>query len=129
MAITHSATFDVTANGISRISGTLTANIGAGVYVFDQVFDGETNFFIPLGLESTLLASLVVKADRAVTVKTNSSSSPQETWNLEAGRPLIWFSGTGTAPIAGDLTGLFITNTSGGTATVEFMAGRSPALH
>lgn len=129
MPVTQSANIEISADGSNRIIGGATANVGAGIYISDTVFNGESNFFIALGLESTLLNSFHLKSTRDVTIKTNSSGSPQETWNLKANNPIVWMSSMGAVPIAGDLTGLFVTNVSGADAVITLLAGRSPALH
>jgi hypothetical protein len=64
--------------------------------------------------------SLMLTANGAVTVKTNSTSTPGTTINLAANQLLMWGTGsTGASPIPGDVTGgLFVTNA--GTAVVAF---------
>jgi hypothetical protein len=57
-----------------------------------------------------------------MTVKTNSSGSPQETITLKANRPKIWQEGD-TAMFAGDVSKLFITHAAPGTATLEIIVG------
>jgi hypothetical protein len=69
---------------------------------------------------ATVLFYLV--ADVVLTVKTNSTSAPDNTWTTIANTPIVWYNGIGhavTVFIAADVTKLYITNASGGSATVS----------
>lgn len=71
------------------------------------------------------LKSICIDCDIAVTIKTNSSGSPQETITLIAGQNLIWTLGTdgaGKIPFSGDVTKLFITAGSGADGTLKIRA-------
>jgi hypothetical protein len=96
----------------------------------EEILNGETNFQIDVRIESTNLRFFCLYSDRDVTIKTNSTGSPQETWALKANRPIIWATNLfGGFPIAGDVTALFITNVSGATASVKLIVGRLLTPH
>jgi hypothetical protein len=69
------------------------------------------------------LQFLEISADQNVTIKTNSSGSPQETINLIANKPLIFRNGDYRAAIfAGNVTQFFL-SVPGGVATTLKMKG------
>lgn len=62
-----------------------------------------------------------------MTVKTNSSGAPQETIAVAAGIPLVYVPAEGgTAPFAGDVTKLYVTNASGGIAILNVLVLKDP---
>lgn len=80
---------------------------------------GATNFQAILGIDVSELEALYVNSTQDLTLKTNSSGSPQETIALKANVPLQWQTGGYFAvPFAGDVTSFFFTNASGVEATV-----------
>lgn len=61
------------------------------------------------------LKGLVLSSAVACTIKTNSSSAPDETFTLAAGRPIVWMNGDVSAsPVTADVTSVFITNAAEG---------------
>jgi len=71
--------------------------------------EGETQVYLHAPLADVQLFYMVSTVD--TTVKTNSSSAPQETLSLKAGRPMVWYHGCGfelSHLFAGDVTGLFV---------------------
>jgi hypothetical protein len=61
-------------------------------------------------------------ADQALTIKTNSSGTPQETISLIADRPLIWRAGD-AALFAGNVSSIFVSNASGSDTDLKIMVG------
>lgn len=67
---------------------------------------------VPMAFSSAKLKSIYIRADQDCTLKTNSSSVPQETITLKAGIPFEWVSTSGIAyPFAGPVTAGYITTT------------------
>lgn len=101
--------------------GTISSTETIGPFNNEVNFDQTVNHSVTNGEYDVLLTAAKLKSisfysDFAVTIKTNSSSSPQETITLAAGQNRVWdlsFDGAGAIPIAGDVTKLFITNASG----------------
>jgi hypothetical protein len=61
------------------------------------------------------------------TIKTNSSSAPQDTIVLTANQPLICKSGAEVAArFGGDVTKLFLSSTAGGTFSVRILLDETP---
>ena len=93
--------------------------------------DGETNRSLAIPASTTnqaiIIAFLVANlqscfmlSDQDVTIKTNSSGSPQETISLKAGQPIMWAQGLGLAALfAGNITEMFVTNAGTATANVN----------
>ncbi len=93
-------------------------------------FDGQvagttTNHEVDFLLTQATLQSCCIFCDQAITIKTNSSSMPQETITLAAGQNLVWdlvFDGIGKIPFSGNVTKLFITNSGSSAANVSIRA-------
>lgn len=82
----------------------------------DQVFAVGTDVAIPVSWTLAGLQSVILLSDKAVTIKVNSSGTPDATINLKAGSPFIWNRsdayyaypfGSGST-----VTNLYITNTA-----------------
>lgn len=94
---------------------------GSGSYTNDQVENVDTAIAAattnaPLLVAFTIgkLKVLVISSDVAVTVKTNSTSSPQDTIAILAGKPLVWTNDSYFAcPISGSVTEVYVTNAGG----------------
>lgn len=80
---------------------------------------GATNTQFNLVFTKTSLQSIFIYTDAEnVTLKTNSSGSPQDTITITAGEPYVWDVSSGiTNPFAGNVTSGFVTNSSGTIST------------
>lgn len=88
-----------------------------------SIADGATDLEIAIAITETSLVAFALSSDKALTIKTNDSVSPQETFELLPGEPVAWISGeVADKPIAGDVTSIFVTNASGGAATLKLIA-------
>ena len=74
----------------------------------------DTVDFPITGLQAVLFYSAV-----DMTVKTNSSSAPDQTITLVAGVPFFWTYGNGTDPITAAISKIYVTSTAGGTLNVR----------
>lgn len=91
-----------------------TENISNTGYTnIEEALGIVTNQLTAFTLTIANLKAIVMVADQNMTVKTNSSGSPQETISLKAGIPFIWTSEAGyfAAPFAGNVTALYLTTT------------------
>jgi len=117
------------------INLTQTANDGVSSYTSTQAFapqtvikleesvaDSVTDQSHLISLDISTLQVFYMISDVAMTVETNSSSSPQETFTLTANKPVVWRTGD-TAIFAGDVTAIYATNASGSAGTLKIMAG------
>lgn len=119
---THTYQYVVT-DGAVRISSSESIAASASVSLEESVPDSSTDLQINVNIVENDLTSFALVATQDVTIKTNSSGSPQETISLKANRPLIWGAGGGTKPISDDISAFFVTNSSGSDATIKLVAG------
>ena len=119
------ATFKVRSNlfvdGVSVVSGEKDVTDTLRISLSESVDTGQTDKQIAVTIDEDALKAFWLSSTQNVTVETNSGSAAQETFALVAGVPVIW-TGTGTKPISDDVTGLFVTNASGATATITLEA-------
>ena len=97
-------TIPVTSDAVNNI---------APIIVFNAV-DVEVAFTV----DNSELQAFAMLADQDMTVDTNSSGAPQETFNLLAGVP-VFFTVGDPAIFLGDVTALFVTNVGGVEATLK----------
>jgi len=103
---------------VSTISHTTEQNFQLNESVPDSTTDKE----ILLAMDISGLKAFAMMADVAMTVKTNDSSTPQETFVLVAGEALIYSDGW-SALFSGDVSALYVTNASGTDGTLRVIAG------
>ena len=92
----------------------------------ETIADGQTDVEIDFGIDVSELQVFAMQSTVDMTVKTNSSSSPQETFNITANKPVFWIVGE-AAIFAGDVSSLFVTNASGNSGNLEILTGVSAA--
>lgn len=127
MAFTHTlgVTYKTDAGTITSTTDTYTAD--AELDIDDTVAASTTNKEFDLSVTIANVKSMVLYADQAVTVKTNSATSPQDTISLAAKKQLFWnIDSHDSIPFAGNLTKLFVTNSGGVAANfkVRFLANQ-----
>jgi len=87
----------------------------------ETIVDAASEYNVVIGIDVSSLKVFSMKSSQVLTVKTNSSGSPQETFTLVAGRPIVWQEGD-AAIFAGDVTGLYVSNASGNDAVLEIIS-------
>lgn len=121
MAITETLTL-VWGRVSETISKSVSLSSGAVVDIDEAIADDTTDGLVALTLDVSQLKLVYIVCDQAVTLETNSSSSPDDTLTLTADTPVLWYVGCGY-PIgdlfSADVTALYVTNASGGTATLR----------
>jgi hypothetical protein len=121
MALTHRVgiTYSSDAGTITNTTDTYT---GDGEANFDgTIATGVPNVEVDLAIDVSALKSFVMFSTQAITVKTNSTSAPDDTINLTAGHQLVWTTDHIEAnPLGVDVTKFYLTNSSGSAATVKF---------
>jgi hypothetical protein len=108
---------------VSSTTHTYSDDTEAGVDAL--VAAGATNKEWDLALTVANLQSCVLFCDQNVTLKTNSSSSPQETISLVAGKEVIYThdgAAGGAIPFAGNITKFYLTNSGVKDANFKFRA-------
>jgi hypothetical protein len=89
------------------------------------VTGGSTNKEYDVAFTIANVKTCVLYSDKAVTIKTNSISSPQETITLAAGQQKLYTSdglAGGTVPFSGNVTKFYISNAGTTDANVKFRA-------
>jgi hypothetical protein len=64
--------------------------VGSSATAIDQTYTVVTNTAIPVSWTLAGLQSILLLSDKNVTIKVNSSGSPDATISLKAGSPLVW---------------------------------------
>lgn len=106
----HTISYTLTRGGQTNVQGNYTETNAAEWGYDNQIAASTTDWQIDVNLAIAKIKSIVVVADQNMTIKTNSSSTPAQTWNLIANVPLIWDANSVAAsPVTVNITALFFT--------------------
>jgi hypothetical protein len=113
MGVTHNLTRTVKTNSEAIITGQWSEVANSEVNVDVTIAASQTNSPVTCAFVLANVKSLFILSSQAVTLKTNSTSSPGNTISLKAGIPLEWTNSAGyySIPFAADVTILYITTT------------------
>lgn len=112
-AFTHARSISYTLNGGVVATQINTQSGDEETDIDTSIAPSTTNQSFNLAVTIANAKSILLYADQALTLKTNSSGSPQDTINLAAGQMIPWQTGdTAAAPFSGNVTALFVTNAS-----------------
>ena len=107
-----------TPTGLISTSRTYTASGHAGVDA-ESIANGQTAFLINIAIDVSAVKSLIIKSDQDITIKTNSSGSPDDTLTIEANKEYAWNEDSlDTLLLTVDVTKIYVANASGSTATL-----------
>ena len=88
-----------------------------------EIPDSTNDQLVDLALNVSEIKAIYMKSDQDLTVETNDGSSPDNTINLLAGVPYVWHENSYfTNLLTVDVTALYLSNSSGATATFELEA-------
>ena len=129
MSISHTFVHEHN-DGASNIRGTETVTSGSQINISEAIPSSQTNLAVACAFANAKLKSFAAHATVAMTVYTNQASTgtPQEQINLIAGQWYTWtltgsylgaVAAAAASPFAGDVTGLYVTNTTAGTLTIR----------
>lgn len=108
-----------TGAGSGLLSLTLSKTADAYSGYAGVIADGATDQQVAVACRQAGLQMALLYSDQDVTLKTNSSSVPQETIALTATTPVLFVKDElGSNPFAGNVTTMYITNASGSDANV-----------
>lgn len=88
--------------------------------------NGATHTLVPVTITRANMGMIFISSSVDITLKTNSTSTPDTTLTIKAGRPLVWDDEDGyfTNPFtAADITAIYLSNASGQTANYEIRFG------
>jgi len=79
---------------------------------------------VNIDLDVSELKTLMILSTTDVTIKTNSTGSPDDTLTVVANTPVMWGDDTGiTCPLTVDVTKIYITNAGAVASTVKIRSG------
>ena len=99
-------------------AGTITSTTNLYTGDLEHNFDlavpvSTTNFPTAIAFAQNKIVSFVLFADQALTVKTNSTTTPQETIALAKGQQIVWTTAhLEDCPFSADVTNIYLTNAS-----------------
>jgi hypothetical protein len=124
--MTHTLTRGFARTGES-ITNTVSQTAASEVNVDESIANGATNVAVTWAVDQSELKLLYIVSDKALTLKTNSSSAPDDTITLAANQPVEWCaSDSATCPLSADVTLLYVTNSSGASAALTIRALQDP---
>lgn len=98
-----------------KVIGSTQEVVNGALAVIDEQVEIGTDVEHLIAVPYAQLKGLVLHATMACTVKTNSSSEADDTFTLEANKPIVWFAGGITDnPLTADVASLFVTNAAAG---------------
>jgi hypothetical protein len=124
MALTHKVGV-VYSSDAGTITNTTDSYSADGEVNYDgTIAPATTNEEIDIAVDVDNIKSMVLYSTTAVTVKTNSTTSPAATVVLAAGKQVVWTTDHLEAnPLGtGSITKFYVTNAGGSTSTFKFRA-------
>jgi len=119
MAFQHTITEKVTRDGQSVTSENTFTGSGQ-ISINETIQDGQTDKLINFALDVSQIQSIYIVSDQDLTLETNDGTTPDDTINLVANKPYIWYQGSYfTNLLTTDITALYATNSSGADATLQ----------
>lgn len=110
MAVSHTLTF-THSDGSASFQKSVTRSNEAGDKI-DVSIAADTNKEISIAFPTAALDFIYIYCDKAITLKTNSTSAPDDTISLAAGVPLVWMKTSGIAcPFTAAVTKIYATGT------------------
>lgn len=110
------------AEGSTSVSSTVDHVCDVVTKLSEVIPDATVDEQFGISLTVADARAVILHSNQQVTIKTNDSIAPQETLNLLANAPIVWELGD-AALFAGNVTSLFISNSSGFPATVKAIFG------
>jgi hypothetical protein len=129
MAISHILTDEITF-GSTTIRASETVSSGSEIAISEAISANQTNQLVALAFANAKLKSIYIHSDVTMSLHTNEASTgtPQDKIFLVAGSAYKWsltgsFLGevgdSAASPFDGNVTALYVTNTTAGTLTIR----------
>ena len=113
----------ISLDNIQQLNVTTTHTVQTFVAINETVVDGTNDLQFLLAIDISALKHFTMMATKTMTIDTNSSGTPQETFSLQPNVPVTWNEGD-AAIFAGDISALFATNTvDGADGTLKVIIG------
>ena len=119
--MTHYLTLAYTLNQETITDLVTITDADGGEQNMDPVIPATTtNEQVRATITVAALSLVFIDSDQDITLKTNSSSAPDETITIKAGKPLIWYTGCAWAnPFGHNITALYLSNAGAVDANVK----------
>lgn len=129
MSFTHVISQGVTIEN-RRVAKSIEITAGHKVSINETLAIG-TNVSMPIAIDISQVRSFLICSSTDMTVKTNSSGSPDNTLTLRAGEPYQWYKpNSGTAydsfKLTADVTVLYLTNAAEAVFELEILSDPTP---
>jgi len=120
----HKIKLGVEGSGISRNKEISNTQAGVAMIDGEAVATAETDYELNFDLDVSACKSFYLESDQDVTFETNSGAAADDTISLRANEPYVWHANSYEVAflLTVDVTSVFITNTSGATATIYCVA-------
>ena len=126
MSLTHNITWSWQ-SGTTSFEHTEAVSAGLERNLDESIPDSSTDLAVTFALDQSAMKSFYLVSDQVVTIKTNNSSTPDDTLVLVASTPVVWTANCQmTNPITVDVAQLYVTNASGTAATLKIRALEDP---
>lgn len=122
MSITATAAISFTRSGTAT-TATTTLTYSAVQEISESIANSTTDGLVNWTCDYSTLRFLLIKSDQAITIETNSGSTPDDTFSIAANIPFAWYYNSGiTCPITADITAAYVTNASGSAANLTIIS-------
>lgn len=122
MSYTHTLT-STWENAEGRILTRSNPYVGGsqGPGLDESIPDEASDLLVNFALDFSSLQSFYLVSDQVLTIKTNDSGAPDDTFVLVANEPLVWHAGSlHDNPVTVDITKLYVSNASGSAAALKW---------
>src|SRR5690242_1094873 len=109
-------------DGITNVTSSESVSNDTQINFDGSIAGGSTNAQLNLAFTKANMKSLCLWCDRALTIKTNSTGSPQDTISLTANQAIVWshaHDGDSACPFSDDVTTIYVTLAAGAAATFK----------
>ncbi len=118
MAITQTLT--LSCNDGALLPGSVVVSGGAENNFDVTIAANATNTQVAWAWTNTKLESVFILSDVTLTLKTNTTSGPQDQLTITANKPFVWYKGSGvTNPFSNNVTTTYWTNATSGDADLQ----------
>jgi hypothetical protein len=115
--------------GNDVIDKTVVSASGSENNLDEPIADSVSDDLVAWACDLTQLKSFYMVADKALTIKTNSSGTPDDTFVLTANEPMVWTENCGLAnPFSQDVTALYVSNSSGSATVLKIRKLEDPTV-
>ena len=132
MPFTHTVEINYRGLGTSAVLSSYPVSAGLESNINESIPDAAADQQVDWAVDISQIKSFVLRANGgALSIKTNSTSVPQETIALADGKPVHWDENahhTIGSIFAGDITKLYVSNSSGNAVTLEILCLVDPTV-